>query len=64
MLLREIETLEATVMEEVVKRRKLGGYSADAEGILLLAETVLKMIQHMRQLALIQDSAKVDRRKD
>lgn len=43
----DLETLEATIMKEVVKRRQLGGYSAEAEGILTLAETTLRILQHM-----------------
>jgi len=33
-------------MKEVVKRRNLGGYSPDAEGILLIAEIVMRILQH------------------
>ena len=43
----DLETLEATIMKEVVKRRQLGGYSADAEGILTLAEAILRLLQHL-----------------
>jgi hypothetical protein len=38
--------LEKTMMKEVVKRRQLGGYSADAEGILILCETLMKLLQY------------------
>ncbi len=38
--------LEKTMMKEVVKRRALGGYSADAEGILTLCETLMRLLQH------------------
>lgn len=63
MLLRDIERLEAAMMQEVVRRRQLGGYSADADAILLIAETVLRMLQHMRDFAMIREAentAKVD----
>ena len=39
--------LEKTMMKEVVKRRALGGYSADAEGILILSETLMRLLQHI-----------------
>jgi hypothetical protein len=38
--------LEKTMMKEVVKRRQLGGYSADAEGILILCETLMRLLQY------------------
>jgi len=44
----DLEELEAKVMEEVVTRRRLGGYSVEAAGVLILFESVLKMIQHMK----------------
>lgn len=44
----DMERLEALLMEEVVKRRKLGGYSMEAAGILLLAESMLQITQHLR----------------
>lgn len=44
----EIERVEARIMEEVVKRRRLGGYSMEAEGILLLTETMFQVIQHLK----------------
>ncbi len=39
--------LEKTMMKEVVKRRQLGGYSADAEGILVVCETMMRLLQHL-----------------
>lgn len=39
---------EKRMMEEVVKRRKLGGYSVDAEGILKLCELNLALLQHLK----------------
>ena len=39
--------LEKTIMKEVVKRRALGGYSAEAEGVLILCETLMRVLQHM-----------------
>ena len=44
----DITELEARVMEEVVKRRKLGGYSMEAAGILMLAESILQITQHIK----------------
>lgn len=43
----DLESLEALLMKEVVKRRQLGGYSMEAEGILLLSEATLRILQHM-----------------
>ena len=45
------EELEAILMKHVVKRRALGGYSAEAEGVLILFETMLRMVQHFRERA-------------
>jgi len=42
--------LEAQLMEEVVKRRRLGGYSADAAGILFLSEALYKISQHLLEI--------------
>lgn len=42
----DLYKLEEVLMAEVVKRRSLGGYSQDADGILLIAETVLRLVQH------------------
>ena len=43
----DMERMEEVLMEEVVKRRKLGGYSMEAAGVLLLAESLLKLTQHL-----------------
>lgn len=47
---KELINLEREVAEEVLKRRRLGGYSADAAGILLLAEALLGVIRHINAL--------------
>jgi hypothetical protein len=39
--------LEKVIMKEVVKRRGLGGYNSEAESVLLLAETIYKVITHL-----------------
>ena len=44
----DMAELEAKVMEEVVKRRKLGGYSVEAAGVLMLAEATLAIVQHLK----------------
>ena len=44
----DLEVLEAKIMDEVVNRRRLGGYSMEAAGVLLLFESTLKMVQHMK----------------
>jgi hypothetical protein len=43
--------LEKTLMAEVVKRRSLGGYSAEAEGLMLHAEALLRIVQHLKDKA-------------
>lgn len=43
----DLMELEKGMMKEVVKRRSLGGYSQDADGILLIAETVMKILTHI-----------------
>lgn len=48
---KDLIELEDRIMAEVVKRRQLGGYSADAEGLLLLAEAMLKIVGHLRERA-------------
>lgn len=44
---KELEELEKEVMKEVVKRRSLGGYSTEAEGLLLDGEFFLKIMRHL-----------------
>jgi len=51
MKLEQLQQLESQMMEEVVKRRKLGGYSTEAEGLLLVCEHLLKLEQHLRNEA-------------
>lgn len=43
----DLEVLEAKIMEEVVNRRRLGGYSVESAGILMLAESMLKVVHHL-----------------
>lgn len=42
----DLMNMERAMMMEVVRRRGLGGYSQEAEAILLLCETVMKLLQH------------------
>lgn len=42
----DLIALEKMIAEEVVTRRKLGGYSQDAGGILLIAEILMRLLQH------------------
>jgi len=39
--------LEKVIMQEVVKRRQLGGYNSEAESVLLLSETLMKIVHHL-----------------
>lgn len=43
----DLVELEKAIMEEVVTRRRLGGYSQDAGGILLIAETLMRILTHI-----------------
>lgn len=43
--------LEKNIMAEVVKRRKLGGYSVEAEGLLILSEAMLKVLGYLIEKA-------------
>ncbi len=45
----DLEKLEAVLMEEVVKRRQLGGYSTEAAGLLLFGEALMRVVQHLIQ---------------
>lgn len=43
----DLVRLETDLMAETVKRRSLGGYSTEAAGILLLCETMMRVLQHL-----------------
>lgn len=43
----DLEKLEKVVTAEIVKRRQLGEYSADAAGLLLIGEALMRLIQHV-----------------
>jgi hypothetical protein len=43
----DLQELEKVIMKEVVKRRSLGGYNSEAESVLLLSETLYRIIQHL-----------------
>lgn len=47
MKLSALYELEKVIMKEVVKRRGLGGYNSEAESVLLLSESLYKIIQHL-----------------
>ena len=47
----DLLALEAPLAEETQRRRGLGGYSQDADGILLLCETLLKLLQYVQEVA-------------
>ena len=47
MTLQQLEQLQDLMTDEVAKRRRLGGYSQEADAILMLCETVLKLTQHI-----------------
>lgn len=45
----ELQELEKRLMEELVKRRKLGGYNSEAEALLLLIEAFFELVRHIRE---------------
>lgn len=47
----DLVELEAKVMEEVVSRRKLGGFDANAATILFLTEVMLDVVRHLKESA-------------
>ncbi len=47
MHLDDLADLEKQMMKEVVKRRSLGGFDANAETILLLCEWIFKLTGHI-----------------
>lgn len=47
----DLEELEAALMELVVQRRQLGGFDVNAEAILKLAESQLKIMRHLLEQA-------------
>lgn len=49
MNLEELVDLEKKVMEEVVERRKLGGFDVNAATILKLSEWTLELVRHARE---------------
>ena len=49
MIKKEMDELEKEVMKEVVRRRGLGGYSTEAEGLLLDSEILLKLVRHLNE---------------
>lgn len=47
----ELAELEVMVTEEVSRRRKLGGFDANAATILFLTEVILDIIRHLENQA-------------
>jgi len=47
----DLLVLEEPLAKETERRRGLGGYSQDADGILLLCETLLKLLQYVQFVA-------------
>lgn len=51
MKLDDLETWEKKLMEEIVRRRSLGGYNADAPSIQLCAEALYEIVRHLKENA-------------
>lgn len=45
----DLEELEKRLKVEVEKRRHLGGYSSDAECLMLLSEAIYMIVSHLRE---------------
>lgn len=45
----DLEDLEKKVMEEVVKRRQLGGYNSEAGSMMLMSEWLLNIVRHLKE---------------
>lgn len=45
----EAEVLEQRLMEVIVRRRSLGGYSPDAADLVLFAEILYEIVRQMRE---------------
>ena len=43
----DLQALTKEVMKELVRRRALGGYSTEAEGLLYLYEAMFKVLLHL-----------------
>lgn len=59
MLRPDLIKLQEHISNEVIRRRGLGGYSTEAEGILLAMEINLKIVSHLIE----QMPAKVSKKK-
>lgn len=51
MIKKDLEDLEKQVMKELVCRRDLGGFDANADTILKLTEWLYKIVQHLHEQA-------------
>lgn len=47
----DLDELEKQITKEVVKRRSLGGYSQEAEGLLILSEAMMLVVRHLKEKA-------------
>ncbi len=45
----ELALLEGQIEHEVKRRQNLGGYSTDADSILMITQTLHKLIQHLME---------------
>lgn len=47
----DLDELEKALMKLVVSRRQLGGFDVNAEAILIVSESLLKITSHLREKA-------------
>ena len=45
----QCEAYEKILMSEIAKRRSLGGYSPDADALLMLCTMLFELVRHMRE---------------
>lgn len=45
----DFEEIERVLMKEIVHRRQLGGFDANAPAVLILLETFYKVVVHLRE---------------
>lgn len=54
----DLELLERKLLDEIAKRRQLGGYSTDAFALLMLTETLYEVVRHLKDNLPTSDKAR------
>jgi len=45
----DLDALEVKLVDEIAKRRQLGGYSTDAFALLMMAEMLFEIVRHLKE---------------